>query len=1846
MKKSVRIRKAGPNETPGYYNKTAKFLQKAQIGMQVDNNLQDKLKVIMLDTYTAVRDGADPQEVFRKLLMDYGMPQEMAYKVMQTVMTKLAKDGYADPAMLEQDEEEQTAQAPQQQSEPAAPMAQNQNVGTPDEDEELALSEVEGDSGYDAMDYYNDRSMEQQEEQELSKYGGPLRKKLKRAQEGMQQPSEEEMMMQQQGQPQQQGGGDQMQQIMQQVGQALQQGARPEEIIAQLLQGQIPPEAIMQIFVEFGMGEEQVGQIIQSVIQQLQGGQEQQMSQEEMMRYGGSYNDGGEYDNYFDEESTPEDTVIDQYSNPGQLSMEQKAPMSIEAMLRSFNLPNSTLETPDLNAYLQGMYNYQNVGSDDIPNDLLPSSQAMYGGEYSRGGASGPGGGRKGRRKKKKESTTTETTETTVETPEVGPTIRIEPQESVANPSTIQKLQNYYYSKNMLAPQRGAIGTAAQILGTGLNYIRPQNWAESSKAFGLIGGREGVDPATTATKTYEDIYKILMDKDYKPETLIDNGDKTYSTGLAFNMGPQLYDLLTSAPKTDKVWSELNKSGSVQLELPTSKVPELNFLSLHNKENKTRLRLSLDNDGTLKATLTTFVDTKLKGLDKKTLVIKDEFYIDPETKTIIDPRTGMPLEMIQKSYYKGNELNWYNQAGTVPFTKKYGSGFDYTGYPEVVSSDPLKKNPSSRWNALTQVGLGLGLTPYILPFTYPGFAARNKFYPNADKITVDYFGRQRPIGPSESPLGMTFGDQPFGAQYSDYNLQANRNYLTGRNFMIGAGLVGAGLGGGYLYYNRDSGDMEVGSEQQNYIPPTITNPGFGYTLDLNEFGRKRPAVDYKENNYGLDSMYIKNGDTIHDKGWGVLAPDYKAGGAHKKKFLKRMQQMFEPGGEAQDPSLGKGSRMDNLNGDVAKKKSWIGALKQQSDKAANEELYDLVQKSGDPQLMNIFMGNDQSTQGMQQPMQNRMMAEGGDPCPEGSYWDEYKGECVPYSQGVPSREDLFNSPEMLDYLNKLNRKRNVQDYKDYRKDKIREYREQNYKGPMLQHEDGTPYPDRDSPEWKEFQNSEEFQNFINSYPNPDYDKRFQFPNDYKQKDYYPQKGDWDEKSKEEYNRLFNLEPEKYEKSGINMDIYIQQHPELRQQLEELREQQKWEEEEELRRQIYESIPEEEKNRNPSPQDLRKDRYNDWCPCYKTQEIIVQGQPVQHKICVPCEQAQVGGYVNMNAPDPLTRFVYGGNEPDYYEQDNLPEARDGVGTPPIMKYNEWFKDYTSQDNWPGAFAGNEPGDNTLSTDPNEATAYHQWMQEFNNPSPEAEEKRFDAYQNYLNFRNEDDEDQGQNNNDFSMPSPKVGETNSQYLLRTTGNPGFYQNNDVWDGTKWVKPNAANTDSHNCPPGSVWVEKYQQCVPIMQIKYNPRVVRGQSSLYRNLVPWNPIIGYSGTWAQPKGLPFNLQTRNPYTGELSGPPIASYVTRRGRFGRPKESFDIYNIGNKGVNLLGLKELIEENQNRGRYEKEKSSKEKSTKEKTGPREVRFSGPAMKYKLNPFKNKGKEKEPREVKFPKLRTWLDNKLYEGYKYDGGSVSFKDDYNLPIASGGINVPSTPMSANATMGNQTGLIGNVIQGPNTTWGAQQYFNQANNPVPTSASVTAYNNNTNNYSNSTNITTEPPPSGLGLETCTEEQKNDTTSECYCSPEAKADPKDKRCFEGFLIGVENTYKSMYDVDPEAGVNAFNAGARGVLGAFDRIENNKIQNELILASVDPMRSYATSKLKDRGDQVDYGTLIGYRTPEQGQNRSSRATYGNYSNAKLGGFLQNGGLFKQNKEVYMTPKQLEDFLRAGGEVDYI
>jgi len=153
-------------------------------------------------------------------------------------------------------------------------------------------SENEQNQMMQAQEMNQGQPVAQAQEQPMSQqemmmmYGGGMRR-LRRAEEGMQQPSPEEMaMMEQQAQGQQgtQGGGqDEMMQIMQEVQGALQRGAEPAQVVMSLLQNGLPPEAIVQVFTQMGVAQEEAVGLIQEVMSQAQGGQEQAMSQQPPM---------------------------------------------------------------------------------------------------------------------------------------------------------------------------------------------------------------------------------------------------------------------------------------------------------------------------------------------------------------------------------------------------------------------------------------------------------------------------------------------------------------------------------------------------------------------------------------------------------------------------------------------------------------------------------------------------------------------------------------------------------------------------------------------------------------------------------------------------------------------------------------------------------------------------------------------------------------------------------------------------------------------------------------------------------------------------------------------------------------------------------------------------------------------------------------------------------------------------------------------------------------------------------------------------------------------------------------------------------------------------------------------------------------------------------------------------------------------------------------------------------------------------------------------------------------------------------------------------------------------------
>jgi hypothetical protein len=112
--------------------------------------------------------------------------------------------------------------------------------------------------------------------EEMMMYGGHRR--LRRGQMGMEQVPQEMMEPQQE-----QGGGDEMMEIVQEVQSALERGADPSEVVMNLLENNVPPQAIVEIFAQLGADPQQAAGLVEQVISQAQGGGQEQMMQEQPM---------------------------------------------------------------------------------------------------------------------------------------------------------------------------------------------------------------------------------------------------------------------------------------------------------------------------------------------------------------------------------------------------------------------------------------------------------------------------------------------------------------------------------------------------------------------------------------------------------------------------------------------------------------------------------------------------------------------------------------------------------------------------------------------------------------------------------------------------------------------------------------------------------------------------------------------------------------------------------------------------------------------------------------------------------------------------------------------------------------------------------------------------------------------------------------------------------------------------------------------------------------------------------------------------------------------------------------------------------------------------------------------------------------------------------------------------------------------------------------------------------------------------------------------------------------------------------------------------------------------------
>jgi len=845
------------------------------------------------------------------------------------------------------------------------------------------------------------------------------------------------------------------------------------------------------------------------------------------------------------------------------------------------------------------------------------------------------------------------------------------------------------------------------------------------------------------------------------------------------------------------------------------------------------------------------------------------------------------------------------------------------------------------------------------------------------------------------------------------------------------------------------------------------------------------------------------------------------------------------------------------------------------------------------------------------------AEGGEmdePCPPGMRWDPVLKTCVAdtYDE-APTIQQIYDDPELLMRLKQLEHKRKVDEYMNWRYNQIFD---NDTNGERFDHlpngfyphdikgkEIPGGYPDTEFGKW--------LREFNKKHPAPNKIKDYQLPENFNQNDghdptlpRYPKDLKFDFENMDEYQMKDYNEYIKFFQPDGTTPVT---KPQLQKQMGE--------------------------------------DYDQWCPYQKT---IILSDGSTKKVCVSYEEslAEYGGQTYNNQNYSLRRAQ------DGEEIQNT--DGDYRMIPKKLSKAEWL-----QQEQEGYIKDQKYADKQANRPVLSDAEYNAKFATENLGSDD----NFNAYNSFYDKSKTEFED-------YETPA-------------SNNCPPNY----TWNGTACVlnTPNTNTNTNTNCPYGYVWNAYYNQCIPLATRSSNGYYPNRRSS---NLLPWNSMFrGKSYNLNQ--GSPYHLQSRNPYTGELTGVPIARLVTKKGIFGKPKRWTDVYNVGEGSVTAAQLKDYMDQKSgpkrkkvntdnkqfntkntgvverynrdhndqitddqwnNMSNYERKGIRKGQRYEDKEDRRTDRYDqGKGIRYNSDQFAhnvgqftdNVGKKIDNVRRKVDdvqlKIRQGLGNagdKVRSGVDKTQGGIrrgllsvgdnikgrfqrvrgalraqEYGGQYNF--INGGINnnipVPVNPFNSNALLGDQSNLMGTAIQGNNSFWNNQSAFNNANNVDANGNSLVP----NNPYPQPNNINVDP-------------------AMAYNQKQSK------------LVGVDNKLNTMRKIDPEGTLNAADAGVNSFIGMLDNVKSRAKEKQMLLDNSDPFNNIAITRNQDMGDWGDTGHKFGmFRYNQEGSDRNSRATFGRY-----GGYMEDGGTYEDDEEIYMTPEELEQFLAAGGQVEYL
>lgn len=403
--------------------------------------------------------------------------------------------------------------------------------------------------------------------------------------------------------------------------------------------------------------------------------------------------------------------------------------------------------------------------------------------------------------------------------------------------------------------------------------------------------------------------------------------------------------------------------------------------------------------------------------------------------------------------------------------------------------------------------------------------------------------------------------------------------------------------------------------------------------------------------------------------------------------------------------------------------------------------------------------------------------------------------------------------------------------------------------------------------------------------------------------------------------------------------------------------------------------------------------------------------------------------------------------------------------------------------------------------------------------------------------------------------------------------------------------------------------------QINYVPRYRTTSGGLFRTLAPWNPIAGYAGSWAKQMTLPYMAGTATPYAGSMEGlNPVARRVTKTGLLGRPKKWTDYYATpGMSGTQLYrsstgelegfspnALSMMEEMGDKKGQRTTAAPGEKYGVDKETWDAISSKSKGAIKrgYRRNERSDRRAEREEEKEKF----------------FPGGSI--------------LNTSTDDNPFNTKSACPPGYFKDPASGL-----CKNFAGEISPSTQASTAVATFQSSAQQQMN------QNPFQATGTNTLTGEDYAYTKDGQLTKN--NLDPVSDLSKPSELVGVDYKRKDMRNIDPEAGLNVFNASVRGGLNLLDKWQNRGKENTMIRENTGVEGIYSEQTPQFKGDWVDYGSQLGqYRFDQMGQDRSSYSSYG-----QKGGFMQTGG-YAEDAEVYMTDEEIADFIANGGEIEYL